>query len=344
MNSTTRMIWTVALLLTGCRNAATPAPVEAEARLPVIDMHLHAYPSAVDAPDRFCAPVAYLPAVDPAKPLRREVEGDNRLFACERTMATVRDGEALLAETLAVMRRNRVALGVVSGSERDRWRAADPERRFLPGLAGDLLETPIETLRAEAERGELAVLAEITAQYEGVGPDDERLEPYFALAEELDLPVGIHMGLSAPGIHRFESAYTVVAGDPLRLEPVLLRHPRLRVWVMHAGWPLIEETIQVLYAYPQVYVDIAALGCFLPRPAFDATLHDLVQAGMGQRIFFGSDQMLWPEAIEAGIEAVEAADFLSPEQKRDILYENAARFLRLTEEDRSYHRALAAER
>ena len=39
--------------------------------------------------------------------------------------------------------------------------------------------------------------------------------------------------------------------------------------------------------------------------------------------------MIWPEAIEIAIEAIQAASFLSEEQKRDILYNNAARFLEL---------------
>ena len=44
---------------------------------------------------------------------------------------------------------------------------------------------------------------------------------------------------------------------------------------------------------------------------------------------FGSDQMRWPQKIGEGIEAVESAPFLTHEQKRDILYHNAARFLGL---------------
>jgi hypothetical protein len=44
---------------------------------------------------------------------------------------------------------------------------------------------------------------------------------------------------------------------------------------------------------------------------------------------FGSDQMVWPETIEYGIRVIEEAPFLSDQQKRDILYNNAARFLRL---------------
>jgi uncharacterized protein len=46
-------------------------------------------------------------------------------------------------------------------------------------------------------------------------------------------------------------------------------------------------------------------------------------------LMFGSDQMRWPEKIDEAIEAIEEADYLTAEQKRDIFYNNAARFLRL---------------
>jgi predicted TIM-barrel fold metal-dependent hydrolase len=46
---------------------------------------------------------------------------------------------------------------------------------------------------------------------------------------------------------------------------------------------------------------------------------------------FGSDQMVWPEAIGMAIEGIESAKFLSKEEKRDIFYNNASRFLKLKE-------------
>jgi hypothetical protein len=52
---------------------------------------------------------------------------------------------------------------------------------------------------------------------------------------------------------------------------------------------------------------------------------------------FGSDQMIWPEAVEYGIRIIEEAPFLSERQKRGILYDNAARFLRLSESERARH-------
>jgi predicted TIM-barrel fold metal-dependent hydrolase len=44
---------------------------------------------------------------------------------------------------------------------------------------------------------------------------------------------------------------------------------------------------------------------------------------------FGSDQVVWPEAIGMAIAGIESADFVTEEQKRDIFCRNAARFLRL---------------
>jgi predicted TIM-barrel fold metal-dependent hydrolase len=46
---------------------------------------------------------------------------------------------------------------------------------------------------------------------------------------------------------------------------------------------------------------------------------------------FGSDQMYWPGAIGEAIKSINAAPFLNDSQKRDIFYNNAARFLRLSE-------------
>ena len=44
---------------------------------------------------------------------------------------------------------------------------------------------------------------------------------------------------------------------------------------------------------------------------------------------FGTDQLLWPKLMSYSISIIQNADYLTTEQKRDILYNNAARFLRL---------------
>ena len=47
--------------------------------------------------------------------------------------------------------------------------------------------------------------------------------------------------------------------------------------------------------------------------------------------------MIWTEAVDAAIEGIESATFLSSQQKRDIFYNNAARFLRLSPEEMLRH-------
>jgi predicted TIM-barrel fold metal-dependent hydrolase len=115
------------------------------------------------------------------------------------------------------------------------------------------------------------------------------------------------------------------------LEEALLRHPKLRVYIMHAGWPMIDDLLAVMWTHPQVYVEVGVIDYALPRAEFYRYLQRVVEAGFGQRVMLGSDQMVWPGTIEVAIEAIESAPFLTDAQRRDILYHNAARFLRLSD-------------
>jgi uncharacterized protein len=114
---------------------------------------------------------------------------------------------------------------------------------------------------------------------------------------------------------------------------MLLRHPKLRVYVMHAGWPMLDEIIHLLYTHPQVHVDVAVIDYVLPRQEFHNYLRRIVETGFASRVMFGSDQMNWPQEIGYAIESIDSAAFLPAQQKRDILYNNAARFLRLSDAD-----------
>jgi predicted TIM-barrel fold metal-dependent hydrolase len=110
---------------------------------------------------------------------------------------------------------------------------------------------------------------------------------------------------------------------------------------MHAGLPMVEEMIMLMNAHPQVFVDISADNWGVPRAEFHYLLKRMVQAGYGKRIMFGSDQMVWPDSLPIAVAAIEQADFLTPAQKRDIFYNNAARFLRLTPEQIAQDREAA---
>jgi len=318
--------------------AATPALPP-----PIIDMHMHAWSLAEfggqSVPGCIGAKGIEMHGIDPAKPFDFTSQA-----TCKVMIQSPASDEAVLAETVAQMERFNIVAGIISG---DRpivaaWRKRYPDR-FIPAanffIGEDL--PPVShaaALEAQVRSGETKVFAEVTPQYRGLPPDHPALEPFYAMAERLDVPVGIHMGYGAPGgPYWIYPKYRAALGNPLLLEDLLVRHPKMRIYVMHAGMPMVDEMIMLLNAHPQVFVDISADNWGVPRKEFHFILKRLVEAGYTKRIMFGSDQMVWPQTIEVGIEAITSADFLTEEQKRDILYNNAARFLRLSKEQIDRH-------
>jgi predicted TIM-barrel fold metal-dependent hydrolase len=118
-------------------------------------------------------------------------------------------------------------------------------------------------------------------------------------------------------------------GNPLLLEDLLSRHPKLKVWVMHAGYPMIDNMLTLLQANSHVYVDVAGLIWSYPIKEVNQYVERLVDGGFEDRVMFGTDQLIWPKLMAYSISIIQNADYLTPQQKRDILYNNAARFLRL---------------
>ena len=134
-------------------------------------------------------------------------------------------------------------------------------------------------------------------------------------------------GVGPPGAPQLYPDFLVQS--PLRIEKVLRQYPTLRVYLMHAGYPFVDDLKALLYLYPQLYVGVGVLQIALPRNEYYRFLEELVISGFIDRIMYGSDQMNWPGAIEEGIKAINDAPFLNLEQKKAILYDNAVRFLRL---------------
>lgn len=314
----------------------------AQQRLPIIDMHLHAMAADDNGPPplAICVPfLSHLPPLDPKESWGDVFIGAMKKPSCPNPIWSPTTEEQLLQQTVEVVERRNI-IGVLSGKPERvlQWTAAAPGR-FIPSVGFRIGRDDIspKAMRRLFENGRFVALGEISNQYAGIGPDDERMEPYWALAEELDIPVGIHLGEGPPGGAHLFPDYRVRFGNPVLLEDVLHRHPKLRLWVMHYGSPMIEEMIAIMQSYPQVYVDISPNHWRYPRPYFYAQLKTLIDAGFGKRVMFGSDQMNWPGVIEPAIAVIEEAPFLDQGQKRDILYNNAARFLRLTDEEIAKH-------
>ena len=281
---------------------------------PKIDMHQHANPAGY-LPDG-----SIVPNIATGKPSKATTD------------------EEILHLTLEYMDKHNIEKSVITWSLKHvyRWMDEAPDR-FIPGicLSTSVLGEPYpdpEMLREEIKEGRIKVMGEIASMYDGVPPNDPCLEPYFALAEEMDIPVLIHCcGTSAPN----SGAYCR-HGRPLLLEDVLKKHPNLRIWLENAGFPYLDEMTVLMMMYENVYVDVSTMTWLFSSEVFYDYIGRLVKGaylGFGlplvKRVMFGSDQMQWPETIEWAINRIEQAPFLSEEQKQDIFYNNAKRFLRL---------------
>lgn len=326
----------LAALLIGLATAAAIGSSSASGRDrgPVIDMHIHAMQRTIAAPIRACPgnlPLAY-PALDPAKP---SFEDD--LIACDKPILSATSPDELRDRTIAELRANHVRRAVVMArpDALADWIARAPDLVIPATFPTGSGQAALDSLRQAHRSGRAAIFAELDTQYLGKRADDPLFEPFWALAEDLDVPVGIHLGEGVSGHDRSDprDLYRAALTSPFQLEEVLLRHPRLRLYVMHAASPLTDEMIAMLFEYPSLYVDVAANDWSMPRAQFYDQLKRLVDAGFSKHIMFGSDQTLFPQAIGLAIDTIEGARFLTTEQKRDILYNNAARFLRLSKEE-----------
>lgn len=192
------------------------------------------------------------------------------------------------------MMERRNIIGVVSGAAERvaQWQKEAPQRLLAALEFQSAEQTPsLDSLRALHRQGRLVVLGEIMNQYVGIGPDDPRMEPYWSLAEKLDIPVGIHIGTGPPGaIYLGATGYRARLHSPLSLEEVLVKHPRLRVDAEpHAGFPMLDALLAVLYSHPQVHVDLGVISYTQPRAVFYRFLRAIFDAGFGNRASFGSD-------------------------------------------------------
>jgi predicted TIM-barrel fold metal-dependent hydrolase len=310
--------------------------------LPVIDMHLHALHANDQgpAPISVGAPFRDLGINDPRDDFRKTfMKALKTNMWADQFITSPTTDDSLKNMTLAALKRNNV-YAVTSGDMETvrEWKQAEP-RRIINSIDWNFNLASnrglnVDSLEKLFKSGEFKVFGEITIQYEGYSPSDTAFEPYLAMAERLDIPVGIHIGCGPPGAPYISSGkYRAKLHSPLFLEEALLRHPKLRVYAMHAGWPMLDDMIATLYTHPQLYVDLGVICYMIPKKEFYFYLERLVNAGFGKRIMFGSDNMVWPQAVELGIQTINKATFLTASQKRDILFNNAARFLRLTKRE-----------
>ena len=244
--------------------------------------------------------------------------------------------EEIYKANLFLLKKYNVVKAICSGTLA---RSADfslmDSTRFLPALEfpdhqnNRLPDTA--TFRKLAIGKKFIAFGELGLQYEGKTLADPEFDPYLAICEQTGIPVLLHTGEAAPNTPYMPCCpkFTINSGRPLLIEPVLIKYPKLKVMLMHMGFPFLDETKAILNVYPQVSVDISVIDWAVPTQEFYSYLQSLLVAGFGNRIMYGSDQMIWEDAIELAINKIEKAPFLSTKQKEDIFYNNAATFFGL---------------
>jgi uncharacterized protein len=103
---------------------------------------------------------------------------------------------------------------------------------------------------------------------------------------------------------------------------------------MHYGGSYSDEAIELMHMYPQIYAEISAVSLFAPKIFWERNVKKLYEEGLGDRLMFASDYF---GTVKENIEIIYSMDWLTEEQKRDIFYNNAARFLELTSEQIQEH-------
>jgi len=267
----------------------------------IIDAHLHAWP----------------------------VEG---IGACFAPRAPAIADEKVFNDTLAQMDRLGIKQGVLSGPDdvTIEWCRRAPGR-FIPlwyptvnpGDPEDEAARFVEAVDTQGFRG----LGELIMHYAGLAVDDQRFFPLYRVCAERHLPVFCHTGLNGPNWPRWAPAFRVGLGNPLLLENVLAAFPDLVIVMCHMSWPFTEQATYMLYAHSNVYTDVATVNWILGRAGFHRLLREVVETVGPDKILFGTDQMGMPQRILVGLSAVQEAPFLSEEDKRKILGDNARRLL-----------------
>ncbi|MBD0296916.1 MAG: amidohydrolase family protein [Flavisolibacter sp.] len=298
-------------------------------RLPIIDVHVHAMKVNPNFAGDMCPWfLKDMPGSDPSQPAPRFINTD-----CAEPLKAAKSDQEMQDAVIGTMKRlNMTVIAYGDAEILRKWQRAAPGR-VIPGIG---ISAPnqmsVKAFRDSLSSGFYKVMGEVAPQYQGLSPSDTSLDKYFAIAEQLNIPVGIHMGTGGNGMANITSPkYRASMGNPFLLEDVLARHPKLKIWVMHAGYPMIDEMIALMGANAYVYVDLAGFIWSYPLEEIHAYIKRLVQAGFGKRIMYGTDLLVWPKLLETSIGVIENANYLSFEQKRDILFNNAVRFFRLDE-------------
>jgi len=146
---------------------------------------------------------------------------------------------------------------------------------------------------------------------------------FYQLAEKYNVPVVFHTG------DTFDKKAKVKYAEPLQIDEVALKFPKVNFVIAHMGNPWIQSAAEVVYKNDNVFVDISALMLGDVSKASPEALEELAIKPIKwfwlfvenpKKMMFGSD---WPlMKVKPYVEAVMRA--IPRENWDDVFYKNAA--------------------
>ena len=187
-------------------------------------------------------------------------------------------------------------------------------------------DSGVAELETLAKLGSIAGI-KLYPGYQGFEPSEERLNPVYALAEKYRLPVMLHGG----EVHNCEKELAELA-RPLYVEKPAKEHPKVKFVVSHLANPYFAELRGVMERCPNVFTDIS--GQFVSGTSEDTEEYrDMITSEIQQflscqngyeRVMFATDFPI--QSYKDSLDLVERLQ-LNPEQLKNLMAENALRFL-----------------
>lgn len=165
-----------------------------------------------------------------------------------------------LTQTIELMDKHKIEYAVISGSVESVEKYVQADLRFIPDYSDNEQLISINEFEQLVKDGKLKVFGEVAGVYYGRTLSDSIYEPYLKLCEEYEIPVAYHTG-GGPPMTPYTCCpnFRISHGDPLLIEDVLVKYPKLQVYLMHGGEVFFEHAVRMLSLYRHLYIDVGVL-------------------------------------------------------------------------------------
>jgi len=185
---------------------------------------------------------------------------------------------------------------------------------------------PLQGAAAVAEAGrqaeELGVRGfKFHPTVQGFDPSEEQYIPLFGAIEDLGLPIVVHTGQTGVGAGTPGGlGYRLSLSNPMLLDDVAARHPRLQIVMAHPSVPWQDEALSIATHKANTWIDLSGWS---PK-YFSPALVRATRSYLRHKMLYGSDfPALTPDRWRRDFAALE----LGPEVEQAVLKDNAVRLL-----------------